>query len=112
MIFFLKDLAIKISNILNRKELFFIASFVGAFLLCKNMNTNNIIVYICLILAFPTVIIYQKYYDPLLILTIFTITEKDTINELIQMFKINLKFLYLYFFSFLLLCNLYYLYKI
>ena len=103
---------IKISNILNRKELFFIASFVGAFLLCKNMNTNNIIVYICLILAFPTVIIYQKYYDPLLILTIFTITEKDTINELIQMVKINLKFLYLYFFSFLLLCNLYYLYKI
>ena len=103
---------IKISKILNRKELFFIASFVGAFLLCKNMNTNNIIVYICLILAFPTVIIYQKYYDPLLILTIFTITEKDTINELIQMVKINLKFLYLYFFSFLLLCNLYYLYKI
>ena len=91
---------IKISNILNRKELFFIASFVGAFLLCKNMNTNNIIVYICLILAFPTVIIYQKYYDPLLILTIFTITEKDTINELIQMVKINLKFLYLYFFFF------------
>ena len=103
---------VKISKILNRKELFFIASFVGAFLLCKNMNTNNIIVYICLILAFPTVIIYQKYYDPLLILTIFTITEKDTINELIQMVKINLKFLYLYFFSFLILCNLYYLYKI
>ena len=103
---------IKISKILNRKELFFIASFVGAFLLCKNMNTNNIIVYICLILAFPTVIIYQKYYDPLLILTIFTITEKDTINELIQMVKINLKFLYLYFFSFLILCNLYYLDKI
>ena len=103
---------IKISKILNRKELFFIASFVGAFLLCKNMNTNNIIVYICLILAFPTVIIYQKYYDPLLILTIFTITEKDTINELIQMVKINLKFLYLYFFSFLILCNLYYLYKV
>ena len=103
---------IKISNILNRKELFFIASFVGAFLLCKNMNTNNIIVYICLILAFPTAIIYQKYYDPLLILTIFTITEKDKISELIQMVKINLKFLYLYFFSFLILCNLYYLYKI
>jgi len=103
---------VKASRILNRKELFFIASFVGALLLCKNMNTNNIIVYICLILAFPTAIIYQKYYDPLLILTIFTITEKDKISELIQMVKINLKFLYLYFFSFLILCNLYYLYKI
>ena len=103
---------VKASRILNRKELFFIASFAGALLLCKNMNTNNIIVYICLILAFPTAIIYQKYYDPLLILTIFTITEKDKISELIQMVKINLKFLYLYFFSFLILCNLYYLYKI
>ena len=103
---------VKASRILNRKELFFIASFVGALLLCKNMNTNNIIVYICLILAFPTAIIYQKYYDPLLILTIFTITEKDKISELIQMVKINLKFLYLYFFSFLILCNLYYFYKI
>ena len=103
---------VKASRILNIKELFFIASFVGALLLCKNMNTNNIIVYICLILAFPTAIIYQKYYDPLLILTIFTITEKDKISELIQMVKINLKFLYLYFFSFLILCNLYYLYKI
>ena len=76
------------------------------------MNTNNIIVYICLILAFPTVIVYQKYYDPLLILTILTITEKGTINELVQMVKVNLKFLYLYFFSFLILCNLYYLYKV
>jgi len=103
---------VKASRILNRKELFFIASFMGALLLCKNMNANNIIVYICLILAFPTAIIYQKYYDPLLILTIFTITEKDKISELIQMVKINLKFLYLYFFSFLILCNLYYLYKI
>ena len=103
---------VKISKILNRRELFFVASFLGALLLCKNLNPNNIIVYICLILAFPTVIVYQKYYDPLLILTILTITEKGTINELVQMVKVNLKFLYLYFFSFLILCNLYYLYKV
>jgi hypothetical protein len=100
---------VKISQILQIKEIFYISSFFGAILLSKNLNSNNMIVYFCLIFAFPTAIVYQKYFDPLLILVILTLTEKDTIDGLIKLNKLNLKYLFSYFFLFLVTSNLYYL---
>ena len=99
----------KISVIINFKYLFYLTSFFGYILLSKNFNKNNAIVYLCIIFAFPFAIIYQKYFDPLLILSIIGLTKNGEINKLIDNEKINLKFIFFYYFSFLVVSNLYYL---
>ena len=99
----------KISLISNIYEIFFLTSFFGALLLSLNININNFIIYLCLIFAFPTILIYQKYYDPLLILTLFTLTKEGIINKFITKQEININYLYLYFFIFLISSNIYYL---
>ena len=99
---------IKISNILNSKIIFFVSSFLGALLILMNLNKNNFIVYLCLIFAFPKIIIYQKYYDPLLIMTVLTLTKGGMLNQILIYNKINLIYIYSYFIFFLIISNLYY----
>jgi hypothetical protein len=99
---------IKISNILNSKIIFLASSFLGTLLILMNLNKNNFIVYLCLIFAFPTIIIYQKYYDPLLIITILTFTKGGILNQILNLNKINLIYIYSYFIFFLIISNLYY----
>ena len=99
---------IKISNILNNKIIFLASSFFGTFLILLNLNKNNFAVYLCLIFAFPTIIIYQKYYDPLLIMSILTLTKGGMLNQILNLNRINLIYLYSYFIFFLILSNLYY----
>ena len=55
----------------------------------------------CLIFAFPTIIIYQKYYDPLLIMTILTLTKGGILNQILNLNKVNLIYIYGYFIFFL-----------
>ena len=102
----------KISDLLNNKFIFLISSFIGSILLLQNFNKHNQILYICLILAFPTVIVYQKYYDPLIILTILTLSKNGMINKIIESNKVNIVMIYLYFLSFLIISNIYYTIKI
>ena len=99
---------LKISNILNSKIIFFISSFLGTLLILINLNKNNFIVYLCLIFAFPTIIIYQKYYDPLLMITILIFTKDGMLNQILDLNKINLIYIYSYFIFFLIISNLYY----
>ena len=99
---------IKISNILGNKIIFLTSAFFGSFLILLNLNKNNFVVYLCLIFAFPTIIIYQKYYDPLLIMTILTLTKGGMLNQILNLNKINLIYIYSYFISFLIISNLYY----
>ena len=99
---------IKISNILNSKIIFLVSSFLGTFLILINLNRNNFIVYLCLIFAFPTIIIYQKYYDPLLIMTVLTLTKDGMLNQILNLNKINLIYIYSYFIFFLIISILYY----
>ena len=99
---------IKISSILDNKIIFLASSFFGTFLILLNLNKDNFIVYLCLIFAFPTIIIYQKYYDPLLIMTILTLTKGGMLNQILNLNKINLIYLYSYFIFFLIMSNLYY----
>ncbi len=98
----------KISNILDNKIIFLASSFLGTFLILLNLNKNNFVVYLCLIFAFPTIIIYQKYYDPLLIMTILTLTKGGMLNQILYLNRINLIYLYSYFIFFLIISNLYY----
>ena len=99
---------IKISNILNSKIIFLVSSFLGTLLILINLNRNNFIVYLCLIFAFPTIIIYQKYYDPLLIMTVLTLTKDGMLNQILNLNKINLIYIYSYFIFFLIISILYY----
>ncbi len=99
---------IKISNILNSKIIFLVSSFLGTLLILINLNKNNFIVYLCLIFAFPTIIIYQKYYDPLLIMTVLTLTKDGMLNQILNLNKINLIYIYSYFIFFLIISILYY----
>jgi len=98
----------KISEIINFKYLFYTTSFFGFIFLIKNLNVNNIIVYLCIIFAFPVVIIYQKYYDPMLLLVIIALTKGGELNNKIDKNEINLKFLFFYYVFFLIGSNIYY----
>ncbi len=99
---------IKISNILNSKIIFLASSFLGTLLILINLNKNNFIVYLCLIFAFPTIIIYQKYYDPLLIMTVLTLTKGGVLNQILNLNRINLIYIYSYFIFFLIISIWYY----
>tara|TARA_B100001027_G_C16246463_1_gene322133 strand:- start:793 stop:1449 length:657 start_codon:yes stop_codon:yes gene_type:complete len=98
----------KISMILHKKIIFLASSFFGIFLILLNLNKGNFVVYLCLIFAFPTTIIYQKYYDPLLIMTILTLTKGGILNQILNFNRINLFYIYSYFIFFLIISNLYY----
>lgn len=102
----------KISKILNNKIILFTASLFGIILILLNFNKNNLVVYLCLIFAFPTIIIYQKYYDPLLIITILTLTKGGMLNQTLNLNRINLIYIYSYFMIFLIISNLYYSLKL
>ena len=99
---------IKISSFLDNEIIFLASSFLGTFLILLNLNKNNFIVYLCLIFAFPTTIIYQKYYDPLLIMTILTLTNGGILNQILNLNRIKLIYIYGYFIFFLIISNLYY----
>ena len=99
---------IKISNIFNNNIIFLVSSFLGTLLILMNLNKNNFIVYLCLIFAFPTIIIYQKYFDPLLIMTVLTLTKGGMLNNILDLNRINLIYIYSYFMFFLIISNLYY----
>lgn len=98
----------KISEIINFKYLFYISSFLGYVLLSKNFNKSNAIVYLCIIFAFPFSLIYQKYYDPLLLLGICALTRNDNFNNIIKNNNYDLKFIYLYYLIFLYSSFVYY----
>ena len=99
----------KISEIVNFKYLFYITVFFGYILISKNFNRNNLIIYFCIIFAFPFAIIYQKYFDPMLILSIVALTKSDKFNKIIDSNKINAKLVFIYYFLFWIASNFYYL---
>ena len=98
----------KISTILGYDILFYISIYLGLLLLLLNINFNNFIIYLCIIFSFPVVILYQKYFDPLLILVLTTITTGGQLNEIIEKNKLNLITFFFYFGIFLIVSNIYY----
>jgi hypothetical protein len=98
----------KISQIINFKYVFYTSSFLGFVIICWNFNKNNLIVYLCILFAFPFEVIYQKYYDLLLILSIIALTKDDNLQNIFVNNNLNLKFIYLYNSIFLIACNYYY----
>ena len=58
---------------------------------------------------FPSSTLYQKYYDPLMIIIIFGMIHSNLIFDNINLRKINLGLVFAYFSIFLISANIYYL---
>ena len=91
-------------------KLFFFFSFIGFIILFifNDKNLHNIIIYLTLILAFPFVLIYQKYYDPLIYILFLTLVSSKFLDGLINKKRINIYLVMIYYFSFLIGTNYYY----
>lgn len=69
---------------------------------------QNYFLLIILILSFPIYTLYQKYFDPLLMIFFFGLIKSTQIEKIIDDLKKNLITIYLYFFSFYLFSIFYY----
>ena len=101
----------KISQLIDLKLFFIFLSYVGAILimLTINLNFKNLLILFLLCSMFPFATIYQKYYDPLMIIIFFGMIQSNLIYESIDLKKINLLFVFTYFLFFLVSANIYYL---
>ena len=97
-------------NILNAQDFnkFIIYSLV---LLFGYYFIGNIIYFLLfiLILSFPIVTIYQKYFDPLFFFFFFGLIKSNQITQFLNDNSKSLKILYTYFLSFYLFSLIYYL---
>ena len=100
----------KISQLFDSKLFFMFLSYIGALLilLTINLNFKNFFILFLLCLMFPFAIIYQKYYDPLIIIIFFGMIESNLIFDNISLKKINIVFIFTYFIIFLTSANIYY----
>jgi len=103
----------KISKAIDLNQFFFVSCYVSLLIILANIyfDKKNFIIYLSLYLAFPFSIIYQKYYDPLILIVFFGLLNHNIVKKLIlnKLFKINL--LYFYYLSLYLFFVLYYVYQ-
>ena len=85
----------------------FISIILIDFIFKKN-RVSNYFLLLLLIVSFPMYTIYQKYFDPLFFLFFFGLVNSDYLKEIVLNKKINLTFIFLYFFSFYLFSLIYY----
>ena len=79
-----------LSNYFFDNNLFFyiICSISFYFLFVKNFNFNNLVIIILLIISNPQLTIYHKYYDPLVLILIFTLFNFEIKNEFFKSLNI------------------------
>tara|TARA_B100000282_G_scaffold153980_1_gene110813 strand:+ start:179 stop:565 length:387 start_codon:yes stop_codon:yes gene_type:complete len=95
-------------------EMFFLFSFMGLlfFYIFNGLIFRNYFLFLILIIAFPFEVIYQKYYDPLMIISFLTLTSSIFLSQIIsEMKKTTLLYIYCYFLFFLISTNIYYISK-
>lgn len=90
---------------------FYFFSLTGLIILffLNDKNLQNLIIYLTLVLAFPFILIYQKYYDPLIYILLLTLINSKYLDELMNKKKININLIFIYYFFFLIGTNYYYL---
>ena len=101
----------KISQLIHSKLFFIFSSYIGAILILLTINFNfkNLLILFSVFFMFPFSTIFQKYYDPFLIIIFFGMIESNLIFDNINLKKINLSFIFTYFLFFLICANIYYL---
>ena len=95
----------KLSNYLfNNNYIFYLISFISILLVSfiSIKNFDNLIIIFLLIISNPQVSIYHKYFDPLIMIILFSILNLNMNINRIKEFK-NYVFIYLYFLSFLII---------
>ena len=84
--------------------LFYLISYISLlflFLILSN-KFENYLIFLLILLSNPQISIYHKYYDPFLIIILFSLVNIDIDIKKIMKFKTNI-FIYLYFTMFLIL---------
>lgn len=104
----------KIANIFKVNEylalsITSILGIVSTICFCDATNKNrNLLLFISLVLCYPLSYIYQKYLDPIYLFIYFGLVNSNFVNEMFKKNKLNMIFLYSYFFLFLVSSNIYY----
>ena len=99
----------KLSQLIELK-MFILFSFAGFvfFSILNDFNMRNNLLYAVLIFSFPFGFVYQKYYDPLMIVIFLSLINSSYINELFIKKKYNFYLVFGYYFTFLTASNIYY----
>ena len=105
---------VKIANYGNIKLPLFLSlisfiSFLSLDFFFKEKRFENYFLLFILVLSFPILTIYQKYFDPLFFLFFFGLVKSNQISHFLTGSNQNLKMIYTYFFSFYLFSFIYYL---
>ena len=92
-------------------NIFYFFSILGCLiiLLLIDDSFKNYLIFLILIIIFPLTILFQKYYDPLLYIVLFTLMNSNFITKLIYNNKIKISFVAAYFLFFLIFSNIYYM---
>ena len=101
----------KICKYLELNIIYYLICFLSLLIIYQiiTFNKKNLITFFCIFFAFPFTIIYQKYYDPLMLISMFSLIDYKYIKEIIAKERFSLKFTYVYFIFFLVFANVYYL---
>ena len=75
----------------------------------KEDRPMNYLLLLIIIFSLPLISIYQKYLDPLFYLIFFGLVKSNYLENSILKNKLNIKFIFVYFFSFYIFSLLYYL---
>jgi len=88
--------------------IFYILSLLGitATYYIINNRLNNFILILIFFISFNYMIVYQKYFDPLFFIAVFTFFYNVSNKFFDKYFIKNFIFVFLYFFSFLIICLL------
>jgi len=77
--------------------------------LFQGKRLMNYFIFLILLLSLPLFTLYQKYLDPLIFLIIFGLIKSSVLTEIIHLKRIEIKFYFMYFFSFYIFSLIYYL---
>ena len=101
---------LKLSKIIEFNFLLLISAILGILLINYYYeNLSGLLTIILLFLSYPFSTLYQKYFDPTLILFFLILSGSKILQDNLEKNRLNIKVLYFYFGAFLFAANYYYL---
>ena len=100
---------LKLSKVIGFNFLFLISAILGILLINYYYeNLSGLLTIILLFLSYPISILYQKYFDPTLILFFLILSGSKILQDNLEKNQFNIKVLYFYFGAFLFTANIYF----
>ena len=95
---------------LNNLKFFIIFSLLGllSLIFFNNISFRNYLIFSIFIFAFPFEIIFQKYFDPLIIVVCLSLVNSDFLKDFIENEKFKVYIIFGYFLIFLIFSNFFY----